>query len=279
MQTKLLAYLKLWQLSEPKHITTTATSQVYHVRLNQEPAILKLLTRIGEIDEANAPIALRAFRGRGAIRVIKYDAHAHLLEYADGQSLLPMVKRGEDTQATQIIADTIKTMHSAVKDTHNQQLTPLSQWCRSLFSRAKRDTQSQHDSLYHHGAAVARYLLDSPQDECVLHGDIHHTNLLHSAERGWLAIDPKGIYGERTYDLANTLCNPVELPDVVLDEKRLLANAQILAEVNGIPLERVLAFTFMYACLSASWSENDQQNPGAALGVAHLLAPHVKIDG
>jgi streptomycin 6-kinase len=27
--------------------------------------------------------------------------------------------------------------------------------------------------------------------------------------RGWLAIDPKGLYGERGFDYANIFCNPV----------------------------------------------------------------------
>lgn len=280
MHPKLKHYLQRWKLSAPELIATTATSHIYRARLSSvqsgnSQVILKLLTRIGEVDERNGPVALRAFKGQGAIRVLHYDNHAHLLEYVEGENLVPLVERGQDRQATHIIAEAINQMHNAGKQVPDNDLTLLSQWCRSLFNRAKRDTHSEKVSLYQLGAQVARRLLDNPQEECVLHGDIHHGNILHSSQRGWLAIDPKGLYGERTYDLANTLCNPNTLPELVHDEKRLLDTAGLLAEATKIEYQRVIDFTFMYACLSASWSEEDQQNASLALGVAERLLPHI----
>ena len=56
-------------------------------------------------------------------------------------------------------------------------------------------------------ADVARRLLAEPREVTVLHGDLHHDNVLHGS-RGWLAIDPKGLIGERTYEVANLLGNP-----------------------------------------------------------------------
>jgi hypothetical protein len=41
-----------------------------------------------------------------------------------------------------------------------------------------------------------------------LHGDIHHDNILDFGRRGWLAIDPKRLFGERGFDYANLFCNP-----------------------------------------------------------------------
>jgi streptomycin 6-kinase len=84
----------------------------------------------------------------------------------------------------------------------------------------------------------------------VLHGDIHHRNIRQSA-RGWLAFDPKGLVGERTYDCANTLCNP-PIPELAHNETRLLTNASILADALALDVSRVLAFTYAYACLNAS---------------------------
>lgn len=57
-------------------------------------------------------------------------------------------------------------------------------------------------------ATAAAELLSSPREESVLHGDIHHDNVLDFGERGWLAIDPKRLYGERGFDYANIFCNP-----------------------------------------------------------------------
>ena len=35
------------------------------------------------------------------------------------------------------------------------------------------------------------------RDVVVLHGDMHHENVLKFSSRGWPAIDPKGLVGER----------------------------------------------------------------------------------
>src|SRR5262249_25389924 len=51
---------------------------------------------------------------------------------------------------------------------------------------------------------------------------------------------------------ANALCNPV-LPELVHDETRLLTSAGIMAEMLALDRERVLAFTYAWACLNASW--------------------------
>jgi streptomycin 6-kinase len=40
-------------------------------------------------------------------------------------------------------------------------------------------------------------LLTTQREKVVLHGDMHHGNVLNFGSRGWLAIDPKGLIGER----------------------------------------------------------------------------------
>jgi streptomycin 6-kinase len=94
-------------------------------------------------------------------------------------------------------------------------------------------------------------LLADPRDVRALHGDIQHYNI-RQAPRGWLAFDPKGLVGERTYDCANSLCNPV-MPELVHNETRLLTNAAILADLLSLDPWRVLAFAYVWACLNASW--------------------------
>nr|WP_249123342.1 MULTISPECIES: aminoglycoside phosphotransferase family protein [unclassified Bradyrhizobium] len=51
-------------------------------------------------------------------------------------------------------------------------------------------------------------MLAEPRDVVVLHGDLHHDNVLDFGERGWLAIDPRCLRGERGFDYANIFTNP-----------------------------------------------------------------------
>lgn len=247
---RLAHYLAAWQLSDPQVLAQTRTSQVYTVTHAGAPAVLKLLAA-HEREEQRGALALRHFDGRGAVRLLRADDGAHLLEYAAGDELVTLVARGEDEHATRIIAQVLRQLHGAPADAAPAGLVPLEAWFAALFARAAADRQAGVASIYVRGAAVAAELLATERDVCVLHGDIHHYNIRHSP-RGWLAFDPKGLLGERTYDCANALCNPV-LPGLVFDPARLLRNASILAESLDLELPRVLAFTYAYACLNASW--------------------------
>ena len=42
----------------------------------------------------------------------------------------------------------------------------------------------------------------------LLHGDLQHYNVLLDKDRGWVAIDPKGVVGELEYEVGALLRNP-----------------------------------------------------------------------
>lgn len=268
-------YLKTWRLSEPKLLADTLTSKSYAVTYNHNKVVLKLFKPLGEKDEKNGAIALRCFNGHGAVKLLEYDARAHLLEYADGDDLVALVKKGEDEKATSIIAELLKKLHSVYTATPPKELISLENWFVSLFRKAERDAVKGLHSIFVRAAGVAKWLLKSQNDVRILHGDIHHENIRFSAERGWLAIDPKGVVGERTYDAANTLCNPWNMESLVEDEERLLRNATILAEKLNLDPVRLLGFTFAHACLSACWSLEDGDDPTHALNIATIIEPHI----
>jgi streptomycin 6-kinase len=270
-------YLRVWELRDPQLLAQTATSDVYAVQSNGTTVVLKALTPIGVADEQQGARALQCFDGRGAVRLWRHDDGAQLLEYVGGEDLIPMVKRGEDQQATAIIAEVLNQLHSAPIETPPDGLTPLIRQFQSLFRIAERDQQAGIGSIFTRAEPIARALLENPRDERTLHGDIHHANIRYHAERGWLAFDPKGLYGERTYDAANTLCNPMDMPELVANEARLLKSAEILAKRLDIALSRILAFVYVYACLSASWSLEDSGEDDArlALSVAEIAERHV----
>ena len=269
------SYLAAWDLSNPQLLTQTATSHIYTVTHDRATVVLKLLSPT-ETDEQRGALALRAFDGYGAVRLLRSDARAQLLEYAAGDELATLVARGEDENATRIIAQVIRQLHSAPQDRLPDGLVPLERWFSALFDKAAADGRAGVESLYVRSAVLAKQLLADPREVRVLHGDIHHYNIRQSA-RGWLAFDPKGLRGERTYDCANTLCNPV-MPELVHNEVRLLANAAILADALALDLWRVLAFTYAYACLNASWwlRLGGDDIVQWHLKVAAIIEPHIE---
>lgn len=264
-------YMQKWSLEAPKLLAETYTSQVYLVQQNQQDVVLKLLNEVGIRDEKRGAIALRYFEGNGSARLLDARDDAHLLEYLQGDDLVSMVKAGRDDDATHIIGNVVKTLHTQNNTIIPDDLHTLRRRFQSLFEYVA----GNDNSTLKYGADIAEELLSTEQDPVVLHGDIHHWNIKHS-ERGWLAFDPKGLYGERTYDVANAILNPVTLPEIVQDEARLLRHISLYAEILNIPQERILHFTFAHACLSITWSIEDEHPYQNTFVVAQLLENLVK---
>jgi streptomycin 6-kinase len=268
-------YLTRWELSDPRLLAQTRTSRIYTVTHGGETVVLKLMSSSASKERRGA-LSLRYFDGHAAVRLLRHAEGAHLVEYAPGDELVTLVQRGQDEDATRVIAQVIGQLHGVPQDAPHDGLLPLERWFESLFSTAASDRRAGIESIYVRAAGLAGRLLADQRDRRVLHGDVHHYNIRQSP-RGWLAFDPLGLVGDRTYDCANALCNPV-MPELVHDEARLLRNAAILAEMLALDPWRVLAFTYAYACLNAS-----QWLPlGGAdmvrwyLDVATIVEPHVE---
>jgi streptomycin 6-kinase len=98
-------------------------------------------------------------------------------------------------------------------------------------------------------------LIPSQGERVLLHGDLHHWNILSATRQPWLAIDPKGVIGEREYDTGAILRNPWGKHFDPQDLKRIQARRlDIFCEILGFERERILGWGVAQAVLSAWWS-------------------------
>ncbi len=113
-----------------------------------------------------------------------------------------------------------------------------------------------------------------PQDPVVLHGDIHHGNVLDFGPRGWLAIDPKGLYGERVFDYANIFCNPDEEAALIPGwfERRI----ERVARVAEFGRRRLLQWILAWSGLSAAWILETGEMPDIDTEIGRLAAGALK---
>ena len=107
----------------------------------------------------------------------------------------------------------------------------------------------------------------------LLHGDLHHENILSDEERGWVGIDPKGVIGEPAYEVGALLRN---IKPSLLHEGNLQQicdrRAAILAEELGFERERIIGWGFAQAVLSAWWDYEDHGRVGQeVLKIAQTL--------
>jgi streptomycin 6-kinase len=91
----------------------------------------------------------------------------------------------------------------------------------------------------------------------LLHGDLHHYNVLSDSNRDWLAIDPKGVVGELEYEIGAVLRNPFERPELFLSRTIIERRLRQFATELRLDYQRMLRWAFAQAVLSAIWEIED----------------------
>lgn len=255
-------YVKRWGLVIDGKPFATRNGVFLPVRQHGVAAILKI-SRTAEEKAGN--VLMRWWDGDGAAAVLALDGEAVLLERAPGlSSLAHRVSGGQDDEATEILCSVANRLHAS-RTKPLPALAPLEQWFEALWNHGHK-----HGGILEHSARTARALLDNPRDVTVLHGDIHHGNVLDFGAKGWLAIDPKGLYGERGFDYANIFCNPDDITPLVPGcfERRI----EIVTRTCGIDRFRLLQWVLAWTGLSVAWMLEDAIDPGCRLEVARLAA-------
>jgi streptomycin 6-kinase len=253
---KVREFLEEWYLVPDGPLLTTHSSWVLPVRHEDSPAVLKV-ARIP--DEQSGYRLMAWWDGQGAAKVFASSAGALLMERAAGtRDLAKMAWSGQDEEACRILCDTAARLH-APRLGLLPELHPLEVRFQPLFQLAP-----QHAALAP-AAHIARQLLGAPNAVGPLHGDLHHENVLDFGERGWLAIDPHGLLGERTFDYANIFTNP-DLSDpsrpLATLPGRLEARLKVVISATGIEPQRLLRWIVAWTGLSAAWFIGDGEGDG-----------------
>ncbi|WP_434316592.1 aminoglycoside phosphotransferase family protein [Leifsonia sp. P73] len=252
-----------WALTPDGAAFATPSSVLQPVVWESRAAFLKLAT---QAEEAAGGRVLRWWDGRGAAPVLAADGDALVLARATGRrSLESLAASGPDgdDEATRILCRAALRLHTVTDRPRPEGLVDLPRWFAELFEHAA-DRPHAHDGMFARAAAEADALLASPAGDVVLHGDIHHGNVLDFAGDGWLAIDPKHIHGDPGFDFANILCNPSA--EVALAPGRLERTVAVIAAETGITRRRMLRWALAWAGLSAAWSERSAGDATIAVG-------------
>jgi streptomycin 6-kinase len=254
-------------------VVETASAVIAFGHRNHQPVVLKIVKRPG--DEWHSGRACDAFAGRGVVRAIEHADGAILLErLVPGTPLVTEVR--DDFRATAIIADVIQRMSPAqAPDT-----APTVASCADAFDRyLAENTGHIPNSVVREAQRTYLELAASQGTTRLLHGDLHHYNVLLDEHRGWLAIDPKGVVGERAYELGAALRNPVERPDVFAVPATIEQRVSHFSRTFAIDAERILRWAFAQAVLAALWELEDNGVLTAGHGWLSLAKAIALIQG
>ena len=252
-----------WDLTLGDHFNLSFNYVTRATRHDGTPVVLKI--GYPSDDLHNELTALRIFAGRGAARL--YDADpargALLLEHVQPGYML--LTRDDDDAETQIAARCFRAVRQPAPVDHglptthswHHALTPL----RSTYGGTTGPFPAR---LVDAAERLFAELHASEPAAYVLHGDLHHENIIDGGAAGWVVIDPHGVVGDPLAEVGAFFHNPYDritaaLGDgtlAQLTERRLM----ILAEELGADAQRIAAWGVGYAVLSAWWCV-DQANP------------------
>jgi streptomycin 6-kinase len=247
-----------WDMEIEETHETPSSLIAFGTRAEQK-VVLKFTKRTGDEapsgDEARSGEVLRAFAGEGTVRVYQAEVGAVLLERLEpGEDLINLVRRGNDDEATRILADVIGKLanHEAPVGT-----VTVADWGRGFdWYLQSGDPQISAD-LVREAHDLYRELAASQRTTMLLHGDLQHYNVLFDNNRGWVVIDPKGVVGELEYEVGALMRNPMELPELFTQRATIEHRLDILTSLLPIDRSRVLRWCFAQAVLSAIWGVED----------------------
>jgi streptomycin 6-kinase len=217
--------------------------------------------------------ATRAYDGRGMARLLESDVArgVALLERLMPGTML--VELDDDERQTEIAADVMRQLLREAPAGHK--LPTTRDWFTAF---AKHRTEHGGagplpKGLFERGEATYADLLQSSEKDVLLHGDLHHYNVLAAERSPWLAIDPHGLVGDPVFEVGAFFGNPLDLPDRRDLQRILDRRAHIFSERLGFDRRRIIDWALAYRMLSAVWSaENGGTGWIGAVRIAEVIA-------
>lgn len=183
-------------------------------------------------------LALRAWDGGGAVRLLSADPHrwALLLERADPARDLGTL---DVLEACAVVAGLYPRLHRPALP----QLRRLSElaagWAEELTGL--RGTTLAPRRFVDQAIGLAQgFATDQRTDAALVHTDLHYVNVLASVREPWLAIDPKPLAGDPAYEVAPLLWNRWDEAVATRDVRgALLERLYTVVDAAGLDEDRV----------------------------------------
>jgi streptomycin 6-kinase len=268
LNDRVLTCVRAWDVTIER-TAATQTSLLVHGKRGDKPVVLKVVKEEG-VEWRCGEIAAK-FGGRAVARVYEHMPGAALFEKLDpGEPLAALTLSGRDDEATDVLANMLLRMVPGDPPTG---CPTVEQWAGAFVRHAGSGDERVPMALVEPAQRIYSDLCATQRNPALLHGDLHHYNVLSDRVRGWCAIDVKGVVGELEYELGAALRNPIDRPDLFATLDAVERRLERFGLVLGLDVGRARGWCFAQAVLSAIWSVEDGHDAerDAALELARAL--------
>lgn len=256
LEAKTKEIAKKWGLILESPVNNLSYNYVINVKdKKKNEYILKM--GLPGFDFQNEVRTVQHYDGNGCAKVIQSDLEI-------GAMLLEKLKPGKMLSAIQDEEVVIKTFCEVWKSIRRPlpdtgEYPTISNWA-SAFSNYRKMFPTNDGPIPTERVKMAETyieeIMQSSNDIQLLHGDLHHENILYSTERGWMAIDPKGVAGDSHFDLISFMIN--HLFSKSNPKELLKLRVETLSEQLHLNHEKLLKAAIGMSTLYACWGVEDK---------------------
>ena len=256
-----------WNFQEVEVFSNLTYSYVFKVQAESQTFILKVAPPSSrterEIDW------YRFQNGIGCPSMIKSDASLGALlleEITPATTCKNLVWTGSDGEATQAIAEALLSLqHRSAGDAEFPHVREFLESLESLRTHVPED-------LLGRTIGLLDQLTSDKSVDVVLHGDLHHDNVLNHNGR-WITIDPHGYIGPRGFEVGAMMRNPYdEFPkgpiELILENR-----VAILSAMLPFTRKEIVEWSIIYTLIATAWSLDDHgEIPTEHIDIAKTLS-------
>ena len=196
--------------------------------------------------------ALLYFNKRCCVKMIDFNKElgAILLEKINPGTSLRTIQVNDDKKATEIAANLINNINIAIPKQHS--FPKIADWVKIFNNTNKLNIKSKLIiNLVGKAKEIYQDLVKDSYDSLLLHGDLHHDNILYDRQKGWLAIDPKGVIGNPIFDFARLIQN---FWGSKITSELVQNRLEMISSIVGYNKSLLARWTFIDYIMSNLWS-------------------------
>lgn len=258
----LARYTDLWGLSDFEQIDYYSVNCIFTCASKQYGAcVLKIGKNAKETE--NEHRILREYNGRNFCRVYEADA-------ANGALLIERILPGTQLRAEPDLDRRLAIFHQVSRGLHIEPADSTAYptymgWVGRItdYMRHRDDYMALSEKMAEAEQVCRRLWRDYP-NRLLLHGDLHHDNILLGGDARYHIIDPKGVIGDSVFDIPRFILNEFDdEPDERFKQKYVHITKTLAAKFNISEYDiRCLTYVEMY--MANCWNVEGAEAPDMA---------------
>lgn len=255
-------YKYLWGLSDFRQIDYYSVNCIFKCTSNKYGlCILKIGKNAKEAE--NEYRILHEYNGKSFCRVYEADT-------ANGALLTENITPGTRLRAERDLDKRLNIFYEVSCGLHIEPACKTIyptylDWVSRIteYMRYRKDYKDLFQKMAEAEQICRRLWADYP-NRMLLHGDLHHDNILLGSNARYYIIDPKGVIGDSVFDIPRFILNEFHEEHGDNLKNKYIHITKTLSEKFNIPEYDIRCLTYVEMCMANCWSVESAEEPDMA---------------